>query len=200
MEDSSENNKIFNVINENLISAGSKDFGRRRNELIGRDVVTYGVRTAEIRRIAKKAFSSYKDKKGSWMGVSEELMAMRVLDAQMAGIFLLSFSLDVTTRMPSIKEVGKLIVEYVDNWAICDTMANEVVAKILFEHPAEIKELYLWSKSENVWLRRGSLVSLIKSKEGIKDWGEVASNFLSSFSEEKEKIVIKAVHWLKREM
>ncbi|PIR06751.1 hypothetical protein COV54_02105 [Candidatus Jorgensenbacteria bacterium CG11_big_fil_rev_8_21_14_0_20_38_23] len=193
------NNKISIIIDRNLKKLGSKEFAKTRNRLISKGVISYGVKVGEIRRIVKKYFKQFQEKETerSWLKVVKELMATKVLDDQMAGIFLLNLSLKTFEKV-SISEIEKLITRYIDNWATCDAISSEVIAKVLKNSPEEIKILYTWTKSENIWLRRTALVTTVKLKNKIKDWQEVASKILSSFSKEKEPIVEKAVYWLER--
>ncbi|MGC9049246.1 MAG: DNA alkylation repair protein, partial [Patescibacteria group bacterium] len=99
----------------------------------------------------------------------------------------------------SIPELETLVTKYIDNWAICDTMSSEVITRVLKKSPEEIRTLYTWVNSKNIWLRRAVLVTIVKLKNKIKSWREIASEILFAFSKENEPIVKKAIHWLERE-
>jgi len=103
----------------------------------------------------------------------------------MAGIFLLDLFLKTEEKI-SISEIEELIKDYVDNWATCDTISSEVVAKVLTHSPKEMKGLDTWAKSRNVWLKRAALVTMIKLKNKIEDWQKIAYQMLSFLSEEQE--------------
>jgi len=93
-----------------------------------------------------------------------------------------------------------LIKDYIDNWAVCDTISSEVVANVVKYSPREIKSLDAWAKSRNIWLKRAALVTIVKLKNRIEDWQRIASQMLSFFGEEREPIIKKAVCWLQREV
>lgn len=189
------NNKISLLIDKELKRLGDKKFVRSRNRLIGKEVISYGVKTQQIRKITKEYFRQFhQETKESWLKIVKELMATKIFEDQMAGIFLLN---KISGRL-SISELEKLIEEYIDNWAICDTISSEVVAKILKGSPEEIGILDRWAKSRNIWLKRAALVTMVKLKGKIENWQESALKILSFLEKEKEPIIKKAVRWLKK--
>jgi len=191
------NNNISILIDKELRKLSDKEFARSRNRLIGKKVISYGVKTQEIRKITKKYFKRFqKETKESWLKIVKELMSTKVFEDQMAGIFLLS---KIGEKL-SISELEKLIKKYIDNWATCDTMSSEVVAKILIGSPERIETLYTWAKSQNIWLKRAALITTVKLKNKIENWQEVACQILSLLEKEKEPTLKKAVHWLKKEV
>jgi 3-methyladenine DNA glycosylase AlkD len=191
------NNKISVFINKELRKLSDKKFARSRNRLIGKKVISYGVKTQEIRKIAKEYFKRFqKETKESWLKIVKELMSTKVFENQMTGIFLLS---KIGGKL-SISELEKLIKKYINNWATCDTMSSEVAAKVLIGSPERIEALYTWAKSKNIWLKRAALTTTVKLKDKIENWQEVACQILSLLEKEKEPTLKKAVHWLKKEV
>ncbi len=186
-------NKISILIDKDLKKSGEKKFAQRRNRLIGKEVVSYGVKVREIRKIAKEYFKRFSKEK--WREIIKELMSTKVFENQMAVDLFLK-----TEEKINISEIEELIKEYVDNWATCDTISSEVVAKVLKHSPREIKSLDAWAKSRNIWLKRAALVTIVKLKNKIEDWQRIASQMLSFFGEEQELILKKAIHWLQREV
>jgi 3-methyladenine DNA glycosylase AlkD len=155
------------------------------------------VKIREIRKIAKEYFKRFSKEK--WPEIVKELMSTKVFENQMTGTFLLSLFLK-TEREISISEIEELIKDYIDNWATCDTISGEVVAKVLTHSPKEIKSLETWAKSKNIWLKRVALVTIVKLKNKIENWQRIASQLLSFFGEEQEPILKKAIHWLQKEV
>jgi 3-methyladenine DNA glycosylase AlkD len=76
----------------------------------------------------------------------------------------------------------------------------EVVVRIIKNSPNKIKRLNAWIKSENVWLRRAALVTMVKLKNKIENWYKIALQMLSYLTKEKEPTVRKAINWLRREV
>jgi len=190
-------NKISILIDKDLKKSGEREFAQRRNRLIGKEVVSYGVKVREIRKIAKEYFKRFSKEK--WREIVKELMSTKVFENQMACIFLLDLFLKTEEKI-NISEIEELIKDYVDNWATCDTISSEVVAKVLTHSPKEIKSLDTWAKSRNVWLKRAALVTMVKLKNKIEDWQRIAYRMLSFLSEEREPILKKAICWLQKEV
>jgi 3-methyladenine DNA glycosylase AlkD len=190
-------NKISILIDKDLKKLGKREFAQRRNRLIGKEVVSYGVKVREIRKIAKEYFKRFSKEK--WREIVKELMSTKVFENQMAGIFLLDLFLKTEEKI-SISEIEELIKDHIDNWATCDTISSEVVAKVLKHSPKEIKSLDAWAKSRNIWLKRAALVTIVKLKNKIEDWQRIAPQMLSFFGEEQEPILKKAIRWLQREV
>ncbi|MGB9848076.1 MAG: DNA alkylation repair protein [Minisyncoccia bacterium] len=195
------NNKISILIDKELKTLGDKEFARRRDRLIGEGVRSYGVETQEIRKIAKKYFKQFQERETirDWLGTIKDLLSTKVFENQMAGIFLLGAFLKSGGKV-SIPELERLIIKYLDNWATCDTISSEVVAKILSGSPKEIKTLYVWARSRNIWLKRIALVTIVKLKSEIENWQEIASRIFSFSKKAKEPIIKKAVRWLEKEL
>jgi len=195
------NNKISIFVDKELKTLGDKEFAKSRNRLISEKVISYGVETQEIRKVARKYFNQFRERKRKRVCLEavKELMSTKVFEDQMVGIFFLELFLKTGGKI-SISEIKKLITEYIDNWATCDTISSEVVAKILKRSPEKIEVLYTWVKSRNIWLKRVALVTTVKLKNKIENWQEVASQILSFSEKEKEPIIKKAVHWLEKEL
>ena len=164
-------------------------------------MTSYGVKTSRIRKIAKKYFKLFKTKgtNRDCLESVEELMSTKVFENQLAGIFLLNLFLRSSGEV-SISKIRGLIARYIDNWATCDTISSEVVARRIVESPERAKVLYSWINSTNIWLKRAALVTVIKLKDGSKNWQELAFRILVSSRKEKEPILKKAVRWLEREL
>jgi len=193
--------KISIIIDGELRKSGNKEFAQRRNRLIKEEIVSYGVKTSEIRKIIKKHWKKHQGLKATenCFKIASELISTKVLDDQMAGIFLLGLS-SKTFEIRDISKLKKLIARYIDNWATCDAISSEVVANIFKGSPEKIEILYIWAQSGNKWLRRIVLVTTVKLKNKIENWNKISSQLLSLFSEEEESIVKSAMRWLKKEI
>jgi len=190
-------NKIPILIDEELKQQKEKEYAQEISRMIGKGIVSYGVKLPKIRKIVKKYFKEFPNE--NWKEICKTLLSKEIFENKMVGIFLLGLFIKKGGKL-SISEVGELIKNYIDNWATCDEISMEVVARIIKNSPNEIKRLNGWIKSENVWLRRAALVTIVKLKNKIENWYEIASQILSSLSKEKEPIVRKAINWLRREI
>lgn len=194
-------NKISTMIDKDLKQSGDKGFTLTRNRLVGKEVVSYGVKTSEIRKIVRKYRKKFQELRAArdCFEVASELISKKILDDQMAGIFLLGLCQEIS-QISNITRFKRLIIDYINNWAVCDAISSEVVARVLKDLPEKIEILYSWARSDNKWLRRVALVTAVKLKNRIPEWNAISSRVLLLFSEEQEPIVKSAMLWLKKEL
>lgn len=192
--------KISTFISIKLKEQGNVEFVKTISRLVKDKTPSFGVKMKKIREIVKSLYKDLpelQDKKVC-MKTAIELMATKIFENQLASIFLLN-NLVKKKEFEKISFLRTLILRYVDNWAICDTISTEVVAKIITQYPDEIQNLLRWTKSRYVWLKRAAIVVTIKSKNRIENWGAVSDRILFDLENEKEDILKKAIKWLKRE-
>jgi 3-methyladenine DNA glycosylase AlkD len=92
--------------------------------------------------------------------------------------------------------------EQVDDWGLCDALAK-IYTKILVVMPGEVYEqLKAWNRSENLWKRRQSVVSLLyysRTKKQYPTFDQVVQ-LITPLLSDKEYYVQKGVGWSLREM
>jgi len=188
-------------LNQELRKNQDKKFAQSRNKLIGEEIISYGVKTKEIRKIVKRYWKEYPELKTTkaCFTTAEKLISAKILDNQLAGIFLLGLY-QKTLAIKDISWLEKLITKNIGNWAISDTFASEVLAPVLKNSPKRNDFLYDWANSENIWLKRAALVTTVKLKNKIENWEELAFKMLSLTEKEKEPLIKKAAHWLEKEV
>jgi len=186
-------------LNQELRKNQDKKFAQSRNKLIGEKIISYGVRTKEIRKIVKKYWKEYPQLKTTAVcfTTAEKLISTKNLDNQLAGVFLLG----LYQKISAIKDISwleKLITKNINNWAVSDAFGSEVLAPVLKNSPKKNNLLYDWLNSENIWLKRAALVTTVKLKNKVENWEELAFKMLSLAEKEKEPLIKKASHWLEK--
>lgn len=186
-------------LNQELRKNQDKKFAQGRNKLIGEEIFSYGVKTKEIRKIVKRYWKEYPQLKTArtCFTTAEKLISAKILDNQLAGIFLLGLY-QKTSAIKDISWLEKLITKNISNWATTDTFASEVLAPVLKNSPKRNDFLYDWANSKNIWLKRAALVTTVKLKNKIENWEELAFKMLSLTEKEKEPLIKKAAHWLEK--
>ncbi len=126
----------------------------------------YGVKSAEVSKIAKTTFPKNKTKNEIFK-LCEELLNSDYLEES-----LISF--DWSERLLSQYQPADFSIfaswleKYVNNWAKCDTLCNHTVGSFIEKYPKYINHLILWAHSDNRWVKRGAAVSLIiPAKKGL---------------------------------
>ena len=150
-----------------------------------------GVTAPEIRRIAKK-FSQE-------ISLQEltELIRNPIHEVRLCALIILVNKYK--------KENSDKIYQYymdhltaINNWDLVDSSAPYIVGDYLYKHPEKSKILIDFSHSENLWVRRISIVStfaFIKNNEFNKTL-EIAKLLLN----DDQDLIHKAVGWMLREI
>jgi len=192
--------KIFINIASSLKKQGDTIFIKKVSRLFKNEISLYGVKMVKVREIIKNFYRRTPALKNRriCINVADELIKTEIFENQIAGIFLLK-TLVKKNEFQNISYLKQLIINYVKNWAACDTISTDVIAEIVKRHPNKIYNLLKWNKSKNTLVRRSLLVTIIKLKNDIKKWNTITNKLLYCFKKEKEDIVKKAIKWLKRE-
>ncbi|MEK6645715.1 MAG: DNA alkylation repair protein [Candidatus Firestonebacteria bacterium] len=158
----------------------------------------YGVKTEIVRKIAKKYWQEVKKlNKKEVFSFCEKLYASDYCEEA----FIVSYWIPNLTSQFEPKDVmifERWIKKYINNWAKCDSFCNHSVGNFIEKYPQYIKELKNWSKSDNIWLKRASAVSLIiPAKKGkfLSDILEITNQLLL----DKDDMVQKGYGWLLKE-
>ncbi|MCQ1537524.1 DNA alkylation repair protein [Methanocalculus taiwanensis] len=162
------------------------------------EVTTYGMKTAEVAKIARSYLPALKRmEKEEVFSLCEELFASGYLEESfIASEWLPRFSDRFEADDLNIFEGW--ILRYVTNWATCDTFCNHTIGDLLVNYPESIVKLYSWAESENRWLRRAAAVSLIvPAKKG--EFLEEAFRIADILFEDTEDLVQKGYGWLLKE-
>ena len=156
---------------------------------------TYGVKSAEVRKISKESFDLVKEyPKQTIFELCEILWKSGYMEEA-------TIACDWSDKLHKQYDPSDLALfehwlgDYVSNWAACDTLCNHTIGNYLMKYPEDIAKLKIWAKSPNRWLRRGAAVSLIiPARKGLflNDILEIAEMLLL----DKEDMVQKGYGWM----
>ncbi|MGA2933703.1 MAG: DNA alkylation repair protein [Methanomicrobiales archaeon] len=162
------------------------------------DVLCYGVKTRDVRSISRRSFTRLKGMgKQEIFSLCENLFASDYCEEA----FIAS---DWTYRLREEYEPGDFalfeswIGKYINNWAKCDTFCNHALGAFVERFPGFIRNLKIWTGSENQWFRRASAVTLIlPARKGmfLPEILEISDLLLG----DKEDLVQKGCGWLLKE-
>ena len=161
----------------------------------GEAAKVYGVKTAEVRQIAKAGWLQIKDfTKQSIFELCEELWKSGYFE-EMVIACAWSESLRKQYEPADFTVFERWLGSYVTNWADCDTLCNHTIGEYLMMYPDDVSKLKAWARSSNRWLRRGAAVSLIiPARKGLflNDIMEIADILLL----DKDDLVQKGYGWM----
>lgn len=159
------------------------------------EVKLLGVKSAEVRRIAKDFFRDIKSrKKADILALCEDLWRSGYLEESFVACHW-SYFLRKDYAPQDFKVFEKWVNQYVANWAACDTFCNHTIGAYVEMYPDSLAGLKKWARSKNLWTRRAAVVSLIiPARQGkfLKDIFEIADILLR----DKEDLVQKGYGWM----
>jgi 3-methyladenine DNA glycosylase AlkD len=91
-----------------------------------------------------------------------------------------------------------LAANHLANWASVDALCPEVIGALLAAHPPLLRRIESWARSENRWVQRASIVSLLKLARRPEHEAAVYAMALRHFGSDDD-LVQKAAGWLLRE-
>jgi 3-methyladenine DNA glycosylase AlkD len=161
----------------------------------GEEALVYGVKTAEVSKIAKRfgnLISTYS--KQDVFAICEELWKYKYLEE---AIIACKFTESIKDQYESadFKLFERLVNKYVNNWADCDTLCNHTIGTFIMMYPEYVNELKIWAKSPNRWVKRASAVTLIiPARKGLflKEIFEISDILLL----DKDDMVQKGYGWM----
>ncbi|MFX1379272.1 MAG: DNA alkylation repair protein [Promethearchaeota archaeon] len=159
----------------------------------------YGHKVSDIERITnaiyKKVECNYEDS----LEVFNNLVMSNVQEEKFAGFFILNHfkgSFDEET----IDNFEKVLSKYCDTWAFCDTSCIRVIGPFLGKKNNQVlayRTIEKWSNSKSVWVRRASLVILLKIIMIQKKFDDnLVYKFVEKMHKHPEDYIQKAIGWL----
>lgn len=143
---------------ESISDSKTKESSKR---FFKHEITLHGVKSADVGIVSKEYFKQVKDKsKEEIYSLCEELWKTGYIEESFIAC---NWSYNVHKQFEE-EDIGifeRWINTYVNNWASCDTFCNHTVGEFVMMYPKYISRLKQWAKSENIWMKRASSVSLI---------------------------------------
>ncbi|MFN8094853.1 MAG: DNA alkylation repair protein [Vicinamibacteria bacterium] len=161
----------------------------------------FGVRAADIRQIATGISRRVRRE---WtvddaVRLCELLLPRPELEAK--GVAILVLHRFRRTYPPELFDTihGWLAADRLANWASVDALCPEVVGALVAARPPFLRRLETWARSDNRWVRRASLVSLLKLTRRPEYRDAIYAMARRHFGSDDD-LVQKAAGWLLREV
>ena len=193
-------------MNSDILSAIRNDLYQKMDEkrknsgqrFFKEDVKLYGVEASAVREIAKRYFREIKDSdKKEIFSLCETLLESDFIE-EAAIAFEWTYYLRKKYEPSDFYIFERWIQSYVNNWAKCDTFCNHTIGSYIEQYPDYMQNIKDWARSENMWLRRASAVSLIipaRNGKFLRDILEISDILLG----DKEDLVQKGYGWMLKE-
>lgn len=191
-------NNIIKIIRTNLLNCADKSVRDSFQKFFKEQTKFYGVKSAAVNRIAKEYFAEVKKlNKQEIFLLCEQLLASGFgEEAWIAGTWADRISEQFIPDDFDVFE--RWVGTYVDTWAKCDHLCNHAVGSFVQMYPEYLVQLKVWAKSENRWMRRAAVVSLIiPAKKGL--FLENIFALADLLLLDKDDMVQKGYGWLLKE-
>ncbi len=139
----------------------------RRNRILNSDNPNFfghGHKMPEIEKIVKITHDNYQCTYDDAVEVFKNLIKSDIHEEKFAGVYFLN-RFKRYFNESTIDTIQEQYAKYCDSWAICDSTMLKVVGPFLAKKNNEKlaeKTIDKWSDSKNLWIRRASMVILLK--------------------------------------
>ena len=89
------------------------------------------------------------------------------------------------------------LVKSASNWDTLDWIVGKIVSPLVLKHRELEKKLVDWSKDDNFWVRRASLLAHLHHKEYTNT--DLLAETILALAHEKEFFIRKAIGWILRD-
>ncbi|MEA2056809.1 MAG: DNA alkylation repair protein, partial [Patescibacteria group bacterium] len=159
---------------------------------------SYGVRTPDVRKIAKKNWKKIKYwPKEQVLDFAEFLLKTEISELQTIA-FSWAFHLKTKLRQDDYNRFYNWLINYVDTWFKCDDFCTHAFGYLIYKYPRLSNSLLDWTKHENRWVRRAAAVSLIFSFRRGEQL-ELALKIAQELLIDQEDMVQKGYGWMLKE-
>jgi 3-methyladenine DNA glycosylase AlkD len=161
----------------------------------------YNVGTKPMRAFARSIYVANRDE---WsvdqaMRLADQLIADPYLETKSVGIELVARYRRSFT--PKLLPRWKRWLARNDsaNWATTDAICGLLIGPLLVQHPELTAQMRRWASDRNMWVRRASIVSLIKPIATRTIPVDLAYNVSAALHPDEHDLIHKAVGWTLRE-
>lgn len=166
-----------------------------------RHIEMYGLKTKEIEDIVKLIYNKYENSYDNAINVFKDLISSNIVEEKFAGLWYLH-QFKKYFNQETIELFYTQYHQYCDSWALCDSSCIRVLGPFLNRKgngDLAKNTIEKWSKSKNIWIRRASLVILLKLIMLKKDFfisQTYVFNLIEKMLQYNEDYIQKAIGWL----
>ena len=194
--------EISSLLLEN-IPQQSEDQKKRMYKILNPDTsdyIIYGIRMPEIEKIVKSVYEKIDCSYDDAVEVFRKLTRTNIEEKKFAGFFFLN-RFKKHFNEETVEVFRKEYAEHCHTWSHCDSTCVRLLGPFLGKKGNDalaMKTINEWSNSDNLWIKRASMVILLKITMMRKDFDE---NFVFELVERMLKYseanyIEKGIGWL----
>ncbi len=188
-------NRIIENIRLELIRSADERTKQSGEKFFKEEVKLYGIKSADVMKIGKEQYKAIADKNKSYIfSLCDELWESGFMEESFIACNW-SYNVHKDYEPADFDIFERWVINYVSNWASCDTLCNHTVGTFIEMYPSFLPGLKKWAKSQNRWVKRASSVSLIipaRNGKFLKDIFEIADILHS----DQDDMVQKGYGWM----
>lgn len=189
---------LITRVNKDLTSLIEREYKENQYKFHSNEFLLLGVRTNNVRNLIHKIYKEIK----LWNEKDVYLLVESLLKMKYNEYIILAFGLahkwTKELRENHFDIFESWIINYVVDWGQCDDLSCGILGKLIYQNPKLINRLKVWTKSDNLWLRRSSAVSMIislRSGRYLEESFQIAENLLMDTND----MVQKGYGWMLKE-
>jgi len=158
---------------------------------------TYALKISEIEKIVREVFKENNSSFDDSIEIFKILLKSNINDEKFAGFFFINrFKKHFDEH--TINFFHDALFESCDTWALCDSSVIRIIGPFLAKDDELAKKIIeIWSQSENLWIRRASMVILLKTISLKKDFdASYVFNLVEKMLSYPEDYIQKGIGWL----
>ncbi len=185
-------------VRQDLKDQVDQEYKERSGSFSKEDYQSYGVRTPDVRVIAKKYWRQIRRLPVEEIfSLCEELLEYKVSEEQMVA-FAWAFSLKSRLKPEHNEIFYQWLEKYVDTWFKCDDFCTHAFGYLLYKYPRLVTQVLDWAESDNRWIRRAAAVALLYSLRK-KEQFELALQVADKLLMDEDDLVQKGYGWMLKE-
>ncbi len=159
----------------------------------------YGLKMSDIEKIARTLLKKTPISYQNALDVFKSLINSSINDEKFAALSVISqFKKSFDEKF--VEMYRRALVERCDSWAFCDSSCIKAIGPFLAKKGNEIlakKTIETWSNSGNLWVRRASMVILLKIVMIKKEFDETyVFSLVEKMLKHPEDYIRKGIGWL----
>lgn len=164
------------------------------------EVFMLGLKAARIREKAREFYDLIKSHWDQDQAVElcEKMIPNKYLEAKAFCLLVLERFVSSLNKKHFFQIKEWINKNYCANWSTIDLLCCDILSPLIAAYPDLMDEVTSWTRSENRWLRRASIVSFIKpAREGR--YIDVVQKTAQKLFPDGDDLVQKANGWILRE-
>ncbi len=190
--------QIVEAAENRLLALGSPEIAKSMERFFKHEIQALGIKIPQLRRLAKEICPKPAEQSADIvLAACDQLLQSEYHEIRLFGLILLSRC----KRILGIEVFAcaeEWLVGGVNTWALVDEFCGGTLYYKLRAEPSALQYLQRWNNMKPMWLRRASVVVLVKfARKG--EYLDEAYQLANNLADAPEDLIHKASGWLLRE-